>query len=554
MPRVVPSQVRDLIAVAFPFVLSAENAPVSIASVGELSAVVSLAKQVPDHLLTVTASDLSDYTRAISAIEYTLQFWLIQKGVRNLWSVGKESPLVVLHRVLAKCPDALPSPMTAELLFVTDGALRESIRLDVSSADRDFINTEWKGATVLAGSATEALLLWVVKEADRKQAGAIQSAVSGALSARFLRQKPDSDPERWSLGEYIEVALQLKLIKDQTAQQARLAKDFRNLRLQLASGDTSGATQRDDTRGAPKTLVQLLDKAAPLVWNGSDHGKDAEGKVRRIAARLGDPQLSDLNTGHVDDVILWLREEGRSPATVNRYLSALHVVLDWGHAKGRAHVQLMPDFGWQDEDQGRLRWLSRDEEVRLVATLTDLGQEEIADFIMGAIDTGCRRSELLTAKPDQHDGNWLRLWRTKNGDARSVPLTPRAWGILRRRLPWSFSDSQLRYWFDKAKELMGLSADEDFVIHACRHTTATRLVERGVNLRVVQSFMGHRAIQTTLRYAHVSDELLADAATRLSQADYIQVRNEVGALVEGETQPPRLVAPTESTEEQVNVA
>jgi site-specific recombinase XerD len=51
---------------------------------------------------------------------------------------------------------------------------------------------------------------------------------------------------------------------------------------------------------------------------------------------------------------------------------------------------------------------------------------------------------------------------------------------------------------------MGLSDDENFVFHCLRHTRATRLVEMGVNLRVIQQFMGHKAIQTTLRYAHVS--------------------------------------------------
>jgi integrase len=317
-----------------------------------------------------------------------------------------------------------------------------------------------------------------------------------------------------------------------TLEQARVAEQ--EWKRKLASGDTERATLREDNRGAPKTLLQLLAKAAPLLWNGSDHGIDAEGKVRRIAARLGDPRLSDLNTGHVDDLILWLRQEGRSPATVNRYLSALHRVLNWGHAKGRAYVPVVPEFTWQDEDEGRIRWLSWEEERRLCETLCSLGHEEIADFVIAAIDTGCRRSELLGAQSDQLDGNWLRLWTTKNGDPRSVPLTPRAKDILTRRLPWSFTKYPLRYWWDRARERMGLAEDEDFVLHACRHTTATRLVERGVNLRVVQQFMGHKSIQTTLRYAHISDELLTEAATRLSHLDRIRVRHGVGALAAGQ--------------------
>jgi integrase len=331
-----------------------------------------------------------------------------------------------------------------------------------------------------------------------------------------------------------------------TLEQARIAEE--EWRRRLASGDTECATQREDTRGAPKTLLQLLAKAAPLVWNGSAHGLDAEGKVRRMAAHLGDPRLCDLNTGQVDDLILWLRQQGRSPATINRYLSALHKVLKWGHAKGRAYVPVMPEFTWQDEDEGRIRWLSREEELKIVAVLQALGQPEIADFVLAAIDTGCRRSELLAATPDQLDGNWLRLWKTKNGEARSVPLTPRAKDILTRRLPWRFTKYPLRYWWDRAKERMGLAEDEEFVLHACRHTTATRLVERGVNLRVVQQFMGHKSIQTTLRYAHISDELLTEAASRLSHLDFIRVRHGVGVLAAAQGDGLELPSPDQQTQ------
>jgi hypothetical protein len=155
----------------------------------------------------------------------------------------------------------------------------------------------------------------------------------------------------------------------------------------LAMGDTSGATVREDARGAPKTLSALLDKAAPLIWNGSAHGEDARGKVERIVSWLGDRRLSKVDTGLIDDLILRLRKEGRSPATVNRYLSALHVVLDWGHAKGRAYVPEMPEFTWQDEDEGRIRYLSLDEERTLCGTLEKLGQAQMAVFVPGSPST-----------------------------------------------------------------------------------------------------------------------------------------------------------------------
>jgi integrase len=69
----------------------------------------------------------------------------------------------------------------------------------------------------------------------------------------------------------------------------------------------------------------------------------------------------------------------------------------------------------------------------------------------------------------------------------------------------------IRYGWAKARKELGLENDPWFVFHACRHTCATRLVEKNVNVFVIQRFMGHKRIETTKRYAHVSDEQLQGA-------------------------------------------
>jgi integrase len=295
------------------------------------------------------------------------------------------------------------------------------------------------------------------------------------------------------------------------------------MKRQLLSGDTEGATARDDLRSDPRTLSQLLAKAAPMLWNGSEHGLVCDRKIRTIIEEVGDPTLADLDTRYVDTVMAWLREGAKSPATVNRYLSALHAVLKWGAAKGRRYVPELPEFQWEVEDEGRTRSISPAEEAELIRHLKSFGRDDVAAFVQVAIDTGCRRSELLNSSKADLDSNevtghgWLRLWgdRTKTGRSRSVPLTDRAKALLEAYLPWSFSEDALRRSWERAKAAMGLTLDEHFVLHACRHTCATRLVERGVNLRIVQTYMGHRAIKTTLRYAHVNDDMLARAAQTL---------------------------------------
>jgi len=62
--------------------------------------------------------------------------------------------MLTLRDLLARCPDEAPSPSIAELSFIQDTNLRDSIRSDISAANRALHDGQWKAATVLAGAAT----------------------------------------------------------------------------------------------------------------------------------------------------------------------------------------------------------------------------------------------------------------------------------------------------------------------------------------------------------------------------------------------------------------
>lgn len=57
------------------------------------------------------------------------------------------------------------------------------------------------------------------------------------------------------------------------------------------------------------------------------------------------------------------------------------------------------------------------------------------------------------------------------------------------------------------------------VYHSLRHTYASRLVMAGVGLYLVSKLMGHSSIAVTERYAHLSQDSLAEAVSRMEQAE-----------------------------------
>ena len=58
---------------------------------------------------------------------------------------------------------------------------------------------------------------------------------------------------------------------------------------------------------------------------------------------------------------------------------------------------------------------------------------------------------------------------------------------------------------------------KDVSIHTLRHTYATHLLEQGVNIRLIQQYMGHANIETTTIYLHLTQKGQEDAAALINQ-------------------------------------
>lgn len=308
----------------------------------------------------------------------------------------------------------------------------------------------------------------------------------------------------------VEVTRKGRRLRDRCDTLVQAQATERSFRDQLDNGTAPEAKRRflvESSRA--ETLSEGIKKAAGRLWSGKAVEVDNFVKLRTIVALMGDKGLDAIDTNFVDDLIIRLLAEGKADGTINRYLSAFNTFLKWTNERGYRKTPL-PTFAWRDEDEGRIRWITPEEEEELYSLLS----EDTAKLVRIAIHTGMRRSELLSLEPGQITRGWVHIWKTKSGTPRSVPLSPEDEADLRYlvtqgRMPTA---SSLRYQWDQARAAMGLSGDDHFVFHACRHTCATRMVMTGsVNLRVVQTFLGHKRIETTTRYAHVNDTMLTDA-------------------------------------------
>jgi len=146
---------------------------------------------------------------------------------------------------------------------------------------------------------------------------------------------------------------------------------------------------------------------------------------------------------------------------------------------------------------------------------------------------GLRLSEGLNLKAQDIDSSRMLLWvrNGKGGKDRCVPLPERLLELLREY--WKRHRPRL-YLFPNQKKREPLCATtlqktfkivllqsgirKEASIHTLRHSYATHLLERGINLRVIQELLGHKDLKTTMIYTHVLNK---GPATVRSPADTI---------------------------------
>lgn len=274
---------------------------------------------------------------------------------------------------------------------------------------------------------------------------------------------------------------------------------------------------------------QLKGGVAKQVYEGKwKNNKDLIGpktRCKRLLELLGNIPLSKIDDDVVAEMVRKLDATKIKPSTVNRFLATLKTIMKFKR-QPCDHIKL------RKESKGRIRVISKEEETTAINLLRNTSHSdrrqfyyEVADLVEVLIDTGMRLSEALTLAADDinFSSNLIHIWINKGERPRSVPMTKRVATILKRRLennvknPFNLTTYQSDKAWAWAREEMGLKNDTEFIIHALRHTCASRLVNAGIDLYVVKEWLGHSSIQVTERYAHLAPQKLAHAALKLEE-------------------------------------
>ncbi|MCX5804136.1 MAG: tyrosine-type recombinase/integrase, partial [Proteobacteria bacterium] len=215
-------------------------------------------------------------------------------------------------------------------------------------------------------------------------------------------------------------------------------------------------------------------------------------------------------------------EEGIKPASINKDFSML----------SKAFNLAMKEWEWTNENpcmkvsklqenNKRIRWLTPDEEKMLLDLAKGYLKGQLLEIILVALYTGMRESEILDLRWEDIDFNQkiIIILKTKNKEPRSIPINQTIYTLLAAKSKirsisgYVFTTGNgtrigvgnMLMVFSLVTKNAGI---ENFRFHDLRHTFATRLVQKGVDIYSVAKLLGHKNLATTQRYAHHSTESL----------------------------------------------
>ena len=295
--------------------------------------------------------------------------------------------------------------------------------------------------------------------------------------------------------------------------------------------------------GRNKTFGDMMDKFmaehAPTVSENTQRSYTTS--LKFLLPHFGDSNLISISPKMISRYKVLRKGDGVKPATVNRELAMLSKAFslaakEWEWLKDNPVSRVSKE----KENNARDRWLSKDEEKRLL----DNSPEWIKQIIIFSLNTGLRLGELIGlewSRVDFSNKNIL-IDNSKNGEQRTIPLNKYALDVVTQRsrvrslkcdyvfinrYGGKINPNSLRDAFRKILRKVEIA---DFRLHDLRHSFATRLTQSDVDLYKISKLLGHKDIKMTQRYAHHCPDSLREGVEVLD-VDYNLTtveENEIG--------------------------
>jgi integrase len=270
------------------------------------------------------------------------------------------------------------------------------------------------------------------------------------------------------------------------------------------------------------TLAEALDRFESEYLPQLKHSdryasRIAKLKRRPIAARI----LTQIKSHTIADFIRERQAEGVGPNTIRLDLALLSRLFNIARLGWNMENLSNPVLGVPRPrlPRGRERRFEPGEEERLLAAATP----RLRPIILFALETAMRREEISNLEWKHIDFNRKTAFSedTKNGESRSVPLSPAALEILismPRHISGKVFNMSPEAITGAVYRICIKAHIDDFSLHDLRHEATSRLFENtDLDVMEIKMITGHKSLQMLSRYTHLNAHRLVDRLAGLKK-------------------------------------
>lgn len=340
------------------------------------------------------------------------------------------------------------------------------------------------------------------------------------------------------------------------------ARDMARTALGDAAKGLDPAAERKHSR--QMTLKVFLDTAYGQWVNANiKHPVQTLDRLKRQFSPFLSNRLDEITAWKIERWIADRKKGGIKNTTVNRNVgmlkAALSKAVEWKILTTHPLASVKPQkidsskmvrYLNPDERERLLNALDKREQIRQAARQSgnvwriernyielptierDTFSDHLKPMVLISLNTGLRQGELFSLEWNDVDlkshspSIIIQGSKAKSGQTRHIPLNKTAFDTFTKLKRQSDANDRFVFSnidgnkFNNVKKswanLLKNANIQSFRWHDMRHDFASRLVQNGTDLNTVRALLGHKDITMTLRYAHLSPKVMADAVAKLA--------------------------------------
>jgi len=283
-----------------------------------------------------------------------------------------------------------------------------------------------------------------------------------------------------------------------------------------------------ESRRTLSDLIQAYLRYSEAQSTKGSHARTVQA-IESFKSFLKTDNLKSVTLARLEEFKAWRRQSGAAASTVNRDLTVIKALFNKGVQLGLISKNPAARVSKFKQPKRQVEFFTAVQVERIL----EAADSRFRNMVVLFLNTGLRRDELLHLAWDDVDLERKILavqakdgWQPKDYEVRHIPLNDKALTAL-RELGKGRNGNDWLFPNRKGEPLAGLPITHKFKallrqvgiekghLHMLRHTFASRLAMRGVDLYTVSKLLGHASIKTTEIYAHLAPDYLKSAVDKL---------------------------------------